>query len=315
MPFRPHVMYLLEEGLSGCINYHAAMDNLIQRAGMAPARLSEVRQQVEDRYRASSPVHSRAPKRLIVQAYLTALSAGSPEDDRVLSEIITALCKGTFPDATPAAINAIESLKLEQLVERQEALDRRTEIERRKREAEQLSERAAASRASCRAGFRDAFIQLNQLEDPQARGFRLEKFLNEFLEYEELFPRKSFKITGEQIDGSFQWEGRTYLVEAKWVKDRVAGAGFGAFMYKIEGKTADTRGLFISINGYSEEATASLKTKGSLKFVCIDGAHLLRSMEPGRNLAKLFDIVWRHANETGEAYLPVSSKAFISRDI
>jgi hypothetical protein len=111
---------------------------------------------------------------------------------------------------------------------------------------------------------------------------------------------------GEQIDGSFSWRGRTYLTEAKWVKEPVAGAEFGAFIYKIEGKTADTRGLYISINGYSPTALVGLKGKGALRFVCIDGAHIVRAFGVGQSFQALLDAIWRRADETGQAYLPVS---------
>ena len=96
------------------------------------------------------------------------------------------------------------------------------------------------------------------------------------MSFEGLSPRGSFKIVGEQIDGSFAWLSRTHLVEAKWVKEPVAGAEFGAFLYKVQGKTADTRGLFVSVNGYSPQAIMGLNSKGELRFVCIDGTHLLR---------------------------------------
>jgi hypothetical protein len=86
----------------------------------------------------------------------------------------------------------------------------------------------------------------------------------------------------------------------------VAGAEFGAFSFKIEGKTADTRGLFIAINGYTETAIQALNSKGALRFVCLDGAHLMRAFEPGCSLVRVLEVVWRHADETGEPYLPVA---------
>ena len=72
-----------------------------------------------------------------------------------------------------------------------------------------------------------------------------------------------------KIDGSFLWADRTYLVEAKWVSTPVGGAGFSNLMYKIEGKSADTRGLFVSINGYSREAIEGLRRKGELFASCV----------------------------------------------
>lgn len=95
------------------------------------------------------------------------------------------------------------------------------------------------------------------------------------------------------------------------MKDWIAGAEFGAFIYKVSGKSADTRGLYISINGYSEQALQGLQMKGELRFVCIDGSHLLRALASGGGFSKLLNIVWRYASETGHPYLPVSAARFI----
>jgi hypothetical protein len=152
----------------------------------------------------------------------------------------------------------------------------------------------------------ERFLNLAQNEHAQSRGYLLETFCNDWFAIEDLDPRRSFKIVGEQIDGSFLWNGQTHLVEAKWVKEPCAGSEFGAFMYKIEGKAVDTRGLFISINGYSDQAIQGLSGKGSLKFVCIDGTHVVRALSPGQRLSKVLRTIWRHASETGEPYYAVS---------
>src|SRR3546814_4971297 len=58
-------------------------------------------------------------------------------------------------------------------------------------------------------------LEITKLE-PQARGLRFEGFLNELFAGFGLAPRGSFRLVGEQIDGSFKLHGQTYLVEAKW---------------------------------------------------------------------------------------------------
>jgi len=270
------------------------------------------RLRAEDRNKASGRF-AKAPKRFVAQELLRELGSGTPADDRLVATLITGFCKGSFPDAGEPGVAAIDGLKASQAVERMEAAERRTQQERQQRAAEQQRERAGAAEAAKRQQFRQSFLTINELEDHQQRGFALERYLNDFFEFEGLSPRGSFRITGEQIDGSFVWAARTYLVEAKWVKEQVAGADFGAFAYKITGKTADTRGLYISINGYSPQAIVGLNGKGELRFACIDGAHLLRSLEPGHNFKRVLEVLWRHASETGEAYLPISSEAFLNR--
>jgi hypothetical protein len=312
MPFGAHIFDLLETALAESFPYHSGLDAFLQRCGVPASRLTAVRQRAEARNKESGRF-AKAPKRFVAQELLRDLGSGTPDDDRLMATFITTLCKGTFGGASHHALTAIQDLRAFQTVERTEAAERRAEQVRQQRDAERQREQAGAVVAAERQRLQQSFLTLNEHHDHQQRGYAFERFLNEFFDFEGLSPRGSFKIVGEQIDGSFAWANRTYLVEAKWVKDPVAGAEFGAFMYKISGKTADTRGLYISINGYSPEAIRGLNGKGELRFACIDGAHLLRSLEPGRDLKNTLKVLWRHANETGEAYLPVGSTSFLGR--
>jgi hypothetical protein len=62
---------------------------------------------------------------------------------------------------------------------------------------------------------------------PQKRGFAFELFLDRMFSVAGLSPRKSFRLIGEQIDGSFELNGSIYLVEAKWQEDPMAPVTFG----------------------------------------------------------------------------------------
>jgi hypothetical protein len=230
----------------------------------------------------------------VVQELLNDLNEGGDVRDRLVANLITAVCKGSFPEATLEATAAIEQLRLRQRADQQEKAkqeqERREERRRRDDEAEERRHRAARQKAEERERFRLRFTDLIAQPDPQQRGYMLERFLNEFLAFEGLDPRASFKLIGEQIEGSFEWANKVHLVEARWVKNPIAGDGFSQLMYKIEEKSADTRGLFLSINSYSEKALEGLKMKGPLRFVCIDGAHLMRCLQPGGGFVRLLEV-------------------------
>jgi len=51
---------------------------------------------------------------------------------------------------------------------------------------------------------------------PQERGYAYEAFLKELFDAYGLSARASFRLVGEQIDGSFVLHHDTYLLEAKW---------------------------------------------------------------------------------------------------
>ncbi|MDB5706232.1 MAG: hypothetical protein JWN66_3348 [Sphingomonas bacterium] len=254
--------------------------------------------------------YDKAPKRLVAQEVLANLSALTDAGASVVASLITSMTKSSFPDATPKAVLALDSMKSaiqndrseQEQRRKQERDDRANSI----RSSERVRESQRAEVQAKRDGLRDRFSNLMMEANSQRRGYLLETFLNDLFDFEELDPRRSFKLLGEQIDGSFAWRSRTCLVEAKWVKDPVAGAEFGAFNYKIDGKSADTRGIYVSVNGYSPDAIRGMNAKGALKFVCIDGAHIMRALVSSEGISPILERVWRHADETGEAYLPVS---------
>jgi hypothetical protein len=64
---------------------------------------------------------------------------------------------------------------------------------------------------------------------PQQRGYAFEKFLDTLFAVSGLSPRKSFRLIGEQIDGSFQLDHTTYLVEAKWQEELTGNRDLQAF--------------------------------------------------------------------------------------
>lgn len=100
--------------------------------------------------------------------------------------------------------------------------------------------------------------QLKELSDfhdnPQARGYEFERYLNRLFKECRLEPRESFKIKGEQIDGSFVLRNEVYLLEAKWTNKLTEKSDLVIFNEKVSSKSGFTRGLFISFSGYSTDA-------------------------------------------------------------
>src|SRR5688500_9312943 len=72
------------------------------------------------------------------------------------------------------------------------------------------------------------------------RGRALEGLICQILEAERLEPRLRFRPKGEEIDGSFVFGGRVYLLEAKWTTRPVAASELYAFRGKVDGKLVGT---------------------------------------------------------------------------
>jgi hypothetical protein len=62
--------------------------------------------------------------------------------------------------------------------------------------------------------LKSRLIQITTMS-PQPRGYEFERFLKTLFDTNDLGARASFRLTGEQIDGSFQLLGETYLLDAK----------------------------------------------------------------------------------------------------
>ena len=136
-------------------------------------------------------------------------------------------------------------------------------------------------------------------EEPQQRGYSLERFLTDLFLFFDLAPRGAFKIQGEQIDGAFTHEGTDYLLEAKWRNDYTRNSDLFAFAGKIDGKLKNTLGVFISISGFSPEALES-KAHASKSMILIDGQDLMMVLEKRISLPDMIRLKRRHAAETGE---------------
>ncbi|MFH1028322.1 MAG: hypothetical protein V1791_10000, partial [Pseudomonadota bacterium] len=90
-----------------------------------------------------------------------------------------------------------------------------------------------------------SLVQLTSIP-PQKRGYDFEIFLKELFKLYGLAPRASFRLVGEQIDGSFVLHNETYLLEAKWQNAPTGAADLHTFEGKLGQKASWSRGLFVS---------------------------------------------------------------------
>ena len=168
---------------------------------------------------------------------------------------------------------------------------------------------SAASAPDIRVALDDLraeFLSLMALSDRQKAGLGLEGLLTRLFALFDLEPNGAFRVTGEQIDGSFDLNREVSLLEAKWTLEKTEEGELLKFRGKIEGKSQFTRGLFLSINGYSAPAVEAITRGKSPNFVMPDGAHLFRSLAGQVRLEALLRRLVRHLSETGAPYLPAS---------
>jgi hypothetical protein len=168
---------------------------------------------------------------------------------------------------------------------------------------EEPSPQAAATLNETKAQELSALlIEITKL-DPQTRGVRFERFLNELFAGFGLAPRGAFRIVGEQIDGSFKLQGHTYLVEAKWHGPPIGFADLMTFSGKVSGKASWSRGLFVSNSGFTAEGLEAFSRGRQTNLICADGLDLYEVLSRKVSLIDVLEEKSRRAAETNRAFV------------
>lgn len=147
-------------------------------------------------------------------------------------------------------------------------------------------------------------IQISGLA-PQIRGLRFEGFIKDLFAGFGLASRESFRVVGEQIDGSFKLQGHTYLVEAKWHGPKIGFADLMTFSGKISGKAAWSRGLFVSYSGFTDEGLEAFARGRQTNLICMDALDLHQVLSGTVSLIDVLEEKARRAAETNRAFVPV----------
>lgn len=168
---------------------------------------------------------------------------------------------------------------------------------------EEAPPQAAATLSAAKAQeLATLLIEITKL-DPQTRGFRFEGFLNDLFAGFGLAPRGSFRLVGEQIDGSFKLHGQTYLVEAKWHGPQIGFADLMTFSGKVSGKASWSRGLFVSNSGFTPDGLEAFSRGRQTNLICADGLDLYEVLSRRVSLIDVLEEKARRAAETNRAFV------------
>ncbi len=203
------------------------------------------------------------------------------------------------PQKVEKARSSVNQLK--QLVEpHQEIKKEHDEIKRRQEQAAIKLKANVAVRQKLEQ-IKNRYMSLVGTDNAQVRGFELEKIMYELFELFDLDPKASFKNLGEQLDGAFSLDGTEYLFEAKWQKSLVNKADLAVFSDKVKTKLENTLGIFLSINGFSQDGVAAHQAGGS-SILLMDGGDLMAVFEERIDFTSLLLRKKRYAAQTGNIY-------------
>jgi hypothetical protein len=151
----------------------------------------------------------------------------------------------------------------------------------------------------------DRLMELLKLE-PHPRGFAFEKFLYDLFGGNGLTPRGSFRLIGEQIDGSFEFKDQVYLLEAKWQNEKTGEDDLLVFSGKIGSRAEWARGLFISYAGFSEDGLIAFSKGKRTNIIGMTGDDLATILLGNKSLGDVLTKKIRIAAESGDFYYPVN---------
>lgn len=169
--------------------------------------------------------------------------------------------------------------RLRKLVSAHDTAVRSEEEEKDARERRAEEEQREASFRMALQDIHDRFLGFFQAADAQGRGYSLEAMLYDLFTLFELGPRGPFRRVGEQIDGAFTHCSDPFLLEAKWQKNPCNLNDLRDLDGAVGSSLDNTLGLFISINGFSEQAITEYLTGSRPRLICMDGSHVMVVLE------------------------------------
>ncbi len=169
---------------------------------------------------------------------------------------------------------------------------------------ETLSSKPAGPNEGVLAALEAEFMALTQMdESPQQRGYAFERFLKRWCDAWDLDAHSSFRAIGEQIDGSFQHDGATYLVEAKWHNKPVDANMLHGFQGKLLERPDWTRGLYVSYGGFSGESFEAFTAR---RLIMMDGADIYFALNHRLDLGRVIGAKARHHSEKRQPFAKVT---------
>lgn len=126
-----------------------------------------------------------------------------------------------------------------------------------------------------RAALLERFMQSARAE-PHRRGYLLQDILNDLVRLEELEVTRSFTRNdgGEQIDGALRLDGWFYLIECRWRAKLADIRQVDGLKGQVDRSGKQALGIFLSIEGWSENVPELLKQNPEKSILLMDGYDL-----------------------------------------
>jgi hypothetical protein len=151
------------------------------------------------------------------------------------------------------------------------------------------------------------FDELACSADPHHRGYLLQDLLNRMFDLHEIPVVRAFTRNGgaEQIDGAFKLDGWHYIVECRWREKLADIRQLDGLLGQVGRSGKQTMGVFLSINGWSENVPKLLKQNPEKCILLMDGYDLRCALALEADLRDLLLAKLAHLNLEAEPFLGV----------
>jgi hypothetical protein len=123
--------------------------------------------------------------------------------------------------------------------------------------------------------FRDEFDTVFMIADKQERGNRFQDLINKILQYYSERSLGAFNRVGEQVDATFYFDKHWYYVEVRWKQKQANAADISVLRDRAkDAYGGDTKALFISFNGFTQDCLESLAGKSDERVILMDDTDL-----------------------------------------
>jgi hypothetical protein len=147
----------------------------------------------------------------------------------------------------------------------------------------------------------------------QQRGQRLNEFIAELLRCWGLDRADASVRSMGEIDVAFAINGTRFILEAKWEKGPVDFGPLAKLRGRITQRLAGTRGVFLSMRGYSGESVEGIIRGQQPDMLLLDRTHLEAMLSGLFSPADLFTELTDRASYRGEVQVPLT-ELLVSKD-
>jgi hypothetical protein len=144
--------------------------------------------------------------------------------------------------------------------------------------------------------------------EPHQRGYLLQDLLNRTFDLHGIPVARAFQRNsgGEQIDGAFEMEGWHYIVECRWRSKLADIRELDGLYGQVARSGRQTMGLFLSINGWSENVVPLMKQNPDKSIILMEGFDLRSVLAQVFDLRRLLKAKVAALNLEAEPYFAIS---------